>query len=191
MRAPVWVFCVPFRNGLHGRCIEAAACTVATAVGNWRDPRASLSRCGWHGQGFGDETLRVGSGEKACYLDWVKARKNGLLKCRWWLLGLSEGPFLKRLSRCFGCDGALQDLCGWHAVARIRPTAFFQQKKFKLLVGRAGFFSAAINWHRGSLGHNSIGYSSWKVKRRGRRDNADGDVAGCYWCCRTKTRLHV
>lgn len=157
MGAPIWVLCLPFRNGLHGGCVEAAACAVAAAVGYRRDPRTALAGCSWHRHGFGCETLGVGPRKKAWYLDWFQARDGGLLKCRDWFLGLFSRPLLNGLPWSFGSDGALQNFCRRHAVTGIRPASFLQQQQFKFFIRRAGFLGAAVDWNRGPLRHSSTG----------------------------------
>lgn len=155
MGASIWIFCLPLRNGLHGGCVEATACTVATAVGYRWDPRTSLTRCSWRRQGFVGETLWIGPRKKTWYLDWVQARNGDLLECRYWLFDLSKWPFWRGLPWDLRGDGALQNLCSWHPVAGIRSATFFQQQEFKLLIGRGRFLGAAVDWHRGSLWSSS------------------------------------
>lgn len=124
MGAPIRIFCLPFRNGLHGGCVEATACTVTAAVGYRGDSRSSLSRCSWHRQGFGGETLWVRPGKKTWYLNWIQARNGRLLKDRGWFLSLSNRCFIGGLSWNFRGDRTLQNLCSWHSVAWIRPATF-------------------------------------------------------------------
>lgn len=157
MGASVRILRLPFGNGLHGRCVEAAACAVAAAVGYGGDPRASLTRRGGHGQRFGCEALRVGPGEKPWYLDGVQARNGGLLERRRRLLGLPDGPLLEGLSWEFRGDGALENLCSRHAVAGVGPAAFLQQQEFEFLVGSGGLLGAAVDWHGRSLRAGSSG----------------------------------
>lgn len=185
MGAPIWVLCLPLRNGLHGCCVEAAACTVAAAVGYRRDPGTSLSWCSWHRHSFGCKTLRIGSRKKAWYLDWFRARHGRFLEGREWILRLSNGPFLDRVPWEFRGDRTLQNLCCWHAVAGIRPATFFQQQEFKFFVRSSGLLGAAVDWNRGSLG-SSGGLAG---RRRGWWDTDSGD--GCHWCRRAEPRFDI
>lgn len=157
MGAPIRVLCLPFRNGLHGGRVEATARAVATAVGYRRDPRTTLTGCGRHRHGFGCETLRVGSGKKARYLDWFQTGNRWLWKCADSFFGLFSEPFLNRLPWSLWSDGALQNFRRWHAVTGVRPASFLQQEQFEFFIWCTGFLSAAVDWNRGALQRGSVG----------------------------------
>lgn len=185
MGAPIWVLCFPLRNGLHGCCVEAAACAVATAVGYRWDPGTSLSWRSWHRHSFGCKTLRIGSRKKTWYLDWFQARHRRFLEGGEWILRLSKGPFLDRVPWEFWGDRALQNFGRWHTVAGIRPATFFQQQEFKFFVWSTGLLGAAVDWNRSSLWSGG----DLAVQRRGWWHNDSGDRY--HWRRRAQPRFDI
>ena len=111
MRTPVRVLRLALRDRLHRHWVQSAAHAVAAAVGGWRDPGAALPGGSGHVEGFRGEALSVGFGIGAGELIWS-----------WWKLQGGGGLFRlsgrlrQGISRRFRRDGALEDLCGGHAV---------------------------------------------------------------------------
>ena len=111
MRTPVRVLRLALRDRLHRHRVQSAAHAVAAAVGGWRDPGAALPGGSGHVEGFRGEALSVGFGIGAGELIWS-----------WWKLQGGGGLFRlsgrlrQGISRRFRRDGALEDLCGGHAV---------------------------------------------------------------------------
>ena len=175
VRTSVWVLRLPLGDGLHGRWEQSAAHAVAAAVGGRGDSGAALpgrSRCG---EGFGREALSVGFGVGAGDLIWPWIMLLLLLQGGGEVLGL-PGQLGQRISRWFRSDGALEDLCRWHAVTGVRAAALFEQQQFEFLVGGARLLYVPVDGHGDSLrargGHGGGGRHQW--------DWGAGGAAG--WC---------
>lgn len=175
VRTPVRVLRLALGDRLHGHRVQSAAHAVAAAVGGRRDSGAALPWRSRHVEGFRGEALGVGFGIGAGELirSWWKLQGGG------GLFGLS-GRLRQGVSRRLRSDGALEDLCGGHAVTRVWAAALFQQQQFELLVGGAGPLYVPVDGPGDPLqagrGHGGGG---WHQRDRGADSAAGRRVPQC------------
>lgn len=122
MWAPVRVFRLSLRDGLHRSVVQPAADTVAAAAGYRGRPGTSNPGWCWGGKVLRGKSFCVDS--RGARGEWGQC-----LGPRGSLMGIISalGGLCCELPRRFGQDGTLQDLSGRHAVTGIRATAFLEE----------------------------------------------------------------